>query len=92
MAQGNAGKGRPKGRPNRLSSTVKANVVAVFEKIGGVDAMAEWAKDDKNKPDFYRIYSKLMPTEIDANIGGGVRVAFKSGDKTIEIGETTDAA
>ena len=53
---------RPKGAPNKIGRSVKENVVAVFERIGGLDAMSRWAQ--RNQNEFYRLYSRLMPTEI----------------------------
>ena len=53
--------GRTAGTPNKLSTTVKDNVVAVFEGIGGIEKMKEWAVE--NPTPFYNIYSKLLPVE-----------------------------
>lgn len=58
--------GRPKGTPNKLGAAVKSNVVAVFDQIGGRDKMAEWAKE--NLGDFYKLYARLIPTEIIAQV------------------------
>lgn len=55
------GAGRKAGVPNKLSSTVKDNVVAVFDQIGGIAQMAQWAQE--NPTPFYNIYSKLIPVE-----------------------------
>jgi hypothetical protein len=53
--------GRPKGVPNKINGTVKENVIAVFNLIGGRHALADWAED--NRTEFYRLYAKLLPTE-----------------------------
>mgnify|MGYP001562928557 CR=1 FL=1 len=62
--------GRQKGTANKLSSGAKANVIGVFDKIGGRDAMASWAR--KNPTEFYRLYGRLLPTDLtidpDANV------------------------
>ena len=55
--------GRAKGTPNKISSTVKENVLAVFNRLDGTAGMAKWAKE--NPSQFYTIYSKLLPTEVD---------------------------
>lgn len=55
------GSGRKPGVPNKISSTVKQNVINVFDKIGGEDHMVEWAIENPNQ--FYNIYAKLMPTQ-----------------------------
>ena len=38
----------------------------VFDKIGGVEGLAEWAED--NPTDFYRIFSRMVPAD---NTGSG---------------------
>jgi len=55
------GAGRTKGASNKLSATVKQNVINVFERIGGEDHMTMWATENPNQ--FYNIYAKLMPTQ-----------------------------
>lgn len=72
MAAGKKTGGRTKGTPNKISSGVKSNIIAVFDKIGGRDAMAAWAEE--NKTEFYRLYSKLLPTEITGEGGGPLTV------------------
>jgi hypothetical protein len=51
-----------KGIPNKIGAAVKSNVVAVFDKIGGREAMANWAKE--NLTEFYKLYARLIPTEV----------------------------
>jgi len=53
---------RPTGSKNRAGAKVKDNIESVFNRLGGVDHMVEWAME--NKTDFYKIYAKLMPTDI----------------------------
>ena len=63
------GPGRPKGSLSRWSRASLDAVAEVFEKLGGVEAMTEWAR--AHPSDFYRgIYARLLPTrtEIDARI------------------------
>ena len=52
---------RPKGSPNKIGAGVKSNVIGVFERIGGREAMAAWAKE--NLTEFYRLYARLIPSE-----------------------------
>lgn len=61
MAKGRKTGGRQKGTPNKVSGTVKDNVVAVFDGIGGVATMTVWAKS--NETEFFKLYSKLLPIE-----------------------------
>ncbi len=79
------GAGRKKGVPNKLSGSVKQNIVGVFDKIGGREKMAKWAEE--NQTDFYRLYGRLAPTEIEANVKGKVIVnlnQYGPGNKSTE--------
>lgn len=62
MPKGAKHGGRKAGTPNKLSATVKDNVIAVFDAIGGTKNMTTWAKT--NETEFYRLYSKLMPLQL----------------------------
>lgn len=62
------GAGRPAGVPNKMSTAVKDNVIEVFEAIGGVHSMAEWATE--NKTQFYNLYAKLLPHQVTGEGGG----------------------
>jgi len=57
---------RPPGVKNKASKTAKENVLAVFTRLGGTAAMAKWAKD--NQSDFYKLYAKLIPQQIDMDV------------------------
>jgi hypothetical protein len=54
--------GRKKGTPNKSSASVKAAFLLAFDAAGGDTALAEWAK--ANRTEFYKLYAKLLPTEI----------------------------
>jgi hypothetical protein len=54
------------GIPNKIGAAVKSNVIAVFDKIGGREKMAEWAS--QNLTQFYQLYARLMPTEIISDV------------------------
>lgn len=58
--------GSRKGIPNKIGAAVKSNVIAVFDKIGGREAMAEWATE--NRSEFYKLYAKLIPSEVTTTI------------------------
>jgi UV DNA damage repair endonuclease len=60
------GAGRKQGSLNRYTNTVKDSVLEAFEKLGGVKHMVAWAK--KHPTDFYRIASKLIPQQINADV------------------------
>lgn len=79
-----AGPGRPKGVPNKVSGLAKDAVAKVFEDIGGVGRMAEWAQE--NPTQFYQIYAKLLPLQVNGagengeHLIAGIRVEFVKPD------------
>src|SRR5688572_3149382 len=56
-------RGRPKGSLNKITNEAKAAIQMAFDKLGGVDRLVAWAKEDKkNEFAFYtKIYPKLLP-------------------------------
>lgn len=71
FAKGNTGK--PKGAKNKISKTVKETVLMAFVELQS-DAKANilsWAKE--NTTDFYKIASKLIPTEVNANVESNIK-------------------
>ena len=62
------GAGRKPGVPNKMSKTVKENIIAVFENAGGLRFMETWAL--KNPNEFFRLYGRLLPLEITGAEGG----------------------
>jgi hypothetical protein len=67
---GNAGKGRPKGSVNKTTASVKAALMEAFDKRGGVKALIEWANDQPTE--FYKLWGRLAPTEVQADVKGGL--------------------
>lgn len=57
-----AGKGRKPGSVNKTTAAVKEALMLAFDDIGGVNALAAWAKENQDK--FYPIWAKLLPQEI----------------------------
>lgn len=57
---------RPLGSKNKIPTTAKDNVLAVFNRLGGTAAMAKWAM--ANQSDFYKLYGKLVPQQIDLEV------------------------
>ena len=80
MAIGAKHGGRKAGTPNKLSLTVKENVIAVFDKLGGNEGMATWAED--NRTEFFKIYAKLLPTDL--NVAGDVTINWPLAKPKIE--------
>ena len=64
--------GRQKGTPNKTTAKVKEAMELAFEGIGGVPALIEWAED--NQTEFYKLFVKLLPVQVDANVAGSIAV------------------
>lgn len=53
------GPGRKPGSRNKWNRIAKDAIIEVFEELGGIDAMADWARE--NQTEFYRHFAKLIP-------------------------------
>lgn len=74
--RGNAGKGRPKGSPNKATANAKAAIEAVFVGLGDATALQEWAEtNDENKKAFYvSIWPKILPLQVNGPGDGGEHI------------------
>lgn len=63
---GKGNPGKPKGAVNKTTIAVKEAIALAAEKLGGVDRLVEWAKEDpQNEKAFWAsIYPKLIPVTI----------------------------
>lgn len=59
---------------NELGNLAKYNIAAVFQKIGGIDAMVAWAQ--ANATEFYKLYARLVPLDVKAE--GDVTIITKT--------------
>jgi uncharacterized MAPEG superfamily protein len=75
MAHGAKTGGRKAGTKNKIGETVKDNVLAVFNRLGGTAGMAKWA--EANQTEFYKIYARLIPAELKGDVEHSGEVAFK---------------
>lgn len=80
----NAGKGRKKGVPNKLTKSARDAFQLAFEQSGGFTALTEWAK--ANKTEFYKLYARLIPVEHVGEGGDGpihtvVKHVYEDGSK-----------
>ena len=77
----NAGKGRPKGVPNKHTITVKDMLRTALEKAGGAEYLQMQAT--LNPGPFMALIGKLIPSEISAKLtgedGGPVRIEVVTG-------------
>lgn len=62
-----AGPGRPKGIPNKITLSVKEAIERAFERVGGVSYLETVARSDPRT--FCALLSKLLPTKL-ANADG----------------------
>ena len=61
--------GRPKGSINKTTASAKEAISAAFEGLGGVPALLNWARQEKNQGIFYgNIWTKILPHEITGGI------------------------
>lgn len=58
------GRGRPKGSQNKTAIAVKEALESAFNDIGGIKALVKWAKKPENQGDFYKLYAKLLPKDV----------------------------
>lgn len=76
--------GRPKGAKNRLTISVKDAVLDAFNKMQESEEhnIVTWGK--ANPTDFYKIASKLIPTDVQAEINhkGTVNLNIKRGNRS----------
>ncbi len=62
----NAGKGRPRGIPNKTTASAREAFALAFDKAGGYAELTAWAK--ANRTEFYKLYARLIPVE---HVGAG---------------------
>jgi hypothetical protein len=68
MAIGQKTGGRKKGTPNKLTVSVKEALSDAFDELGGIKSLVRWGQE--NPDDFYKLWVKLLPNEIKAEITG----------------------
>lgn len=66
----NAGKGRPKGVPNKSTAKIKEAILRAFESVGGQSYLVKVAKDDPKT--FCALLARILPAEINAELSGSV--------------------
>lgn len=67
--------GRQKGTPNRMTSVAKEAFALAFDEIGGAEALADWARE--NRTDFYKLFSKLIPVDTTLSGPDGEELSLK---------------
>jgi len=79
------GRGRPKGSKNKFGKEMKDEFLLAYHYIGGLGALTTWAKEEKNRTEFYRMLTRLFPREIKAEINIGRAISEYSADELVEI-------
>lgn len=66
IGKGKAGPGRPKGAENKTTKTAKEAIALAAERLGGVDRLVDWCKEDpSNEKAFWSsVYPKLLPLQV----------------------------
>lgn len=77
----NAGRGRVKGVPNKITRSVKEALQLAFEGIGGVPALMRWG--EANPSAFYPIWVRIAPQEHDITSNGQTLEALVSSSRKI---------
>lgn len=70
----NAGKGRPRGVPNKVNGDVKAMVLGALEQVGGQQYLAEQA--EANPTAFMSLVGKVLPREMKAEVSGAIELVL----------------
>jgi hypothetical protein len=66
--------GRPKGVKNKLTNLREA-VLEAFDQVGGTEYLARLANGTQSdRAAFIGLVSKVLPTQINANVEGGIQV------------------
>jgi hypothetical protein len=75
-AGGNAGKGRPKGVPNKLSADVKSMILAALEGVGGQAYLEKQAEE--NPIAFMTLIGKVLPLQVAGAENGPIHLQVVS--------------
>lgn len=67
--------GRPKGGLNKFTVSAKAAFQYAYQAIGGDEALATWARE--NESDFYKLFARLIPTEVTGPDGGALQTVTR---------------
>ena len=66
------GPGRPKGSVNKTTASAKQAFLYAFDGMGGEKELEKWAS--ANKTDFFKLFARLIPTEVTGPDGGELTV------------------
>jgi hypothetical protein len=75
IGKGQAGPGRPKGLPNKVTASIKSAISEAFDKLGGVPSLVRWG--ESNPDDFYALWGRLAPKEVEMSTPAGAALVIK---------------
>ena len=78
------GPGRPKGSRNKSTVAVKEALELAFEGVGGVPALIKWAKTKHGRAEFFKLWVKLLPKDIELTASESLTDLF---DKIMSTGK-----
>lgn len=81
--RGNAGKGRPKGSPNKTTALLKDSILMAAENAGnkyGKDGIVSYleVQATENPGPFMALLGKVLPTQLTGDADNPVAIAFKT--------------
>jgi len=73
--RGNAGKGRPKGSPNKTTALLKDAILQAAQAAGGDEGIKGYLQDQavKNPGPFMALLGKVLPMQITGEDGGPLK-------------------
>lgn len=75
--RGNAGKGRPKGTPNKVNAALKDMILGALDEAGGVQYLVSQARE--NPGPFLSLVGKVLPMTVANADPQGFVVTVKTG-------------
>lgn len=73
--------GRKPGSLNKMTREVKDVIDRCFYAIGGEEAFAKWAR--RNPDEYYKIYAKLLPIRLQADVSKEINVYITRDDANL---------
>ena len=68
-----AGRGRPKGSPNKIQAAVKEMVIQALDEAGGVDYLVTQSRD--NPTAFMTLVGKVLPLQVAGELNHAVKIS-----------------
>jgi hypothetical protein len=69
------GSGPKKGSKHKQTVAVKQCLINAFEGMGGWQNLEKWGGE--NQSDFYKLWAKMLPTQVTGEDGGDITVTIK---------------